>query len=169
MATAQGWDGKGLVPAANRLIHNLEFWELFSSPKLSYNNNMGEKKCDYCGISFPEDNFGVALTTSTKIYRRRKCRDCYRMTKQALIQQYFQWINEYKKDRGCNRCGIADPRVLDFHHKKGEDKLFTVGGFRRSVGFDRIKAEVEKCEIVCANCHRILHDEIRTSRKKPGP
>ncbi|MDP2655615.1 MAG: hypothetical protein Q8P17_03730 [bacterium] len=129
---------------------------------------MTKKKCDYCGVFYPEDTFGVALTTSTKIYRRRKCPDCYRLTKQALIQRYLKWINEYKTQSGCGRCGITDPRVLDFHHKKGEDKLFSIGGFRRAVGFDRIKKEVEKCEVLCANCHRIAHDEDRSHKKRNG-
>lgn len=129
---------------------------------------MPKKKCVYCGVSYPEDAFGVALTTSTKVYRRRKCPHCYRLTKQTLIQRYFQWLNEYKIKRGCSRCGITDPRVLDFHHKKGEDKLFTIGGFRRAVGFERIKNEVAKCEVLCANCHRITHEEDRVSKKKNG-
>ncbi|MFA7302645.1 MAG: hypothetical protein WC030_02755, partial [Candidatus Paceibacterota bacterium] len=106
------------------------------------------KRCEYCQKFYPEDAFGVALTTPSKVYRRRKCRHCYRTTKQILIQRHFEWINEYKQALGCHRCGITDPRVLDFHHKKGEDKLFSVGGFRRAVGFDRIKKEVEKCEVV---------------------
>jgi len=81
-----------------------------------------------------------------------------------LIQRYLQWLNNYKKQRGCGRCGTTDPRVLDFHHKDGKNKEFTVGAFRRVVGLDRIKEEIEKCEIVCANCHRILHDEMRNGK-----
>ena len=129
-----------------------------------------KKRCDYCQKLYPEDAFGVALTSETKIYRRRKCRYCYRLTKQALISRYFQWINEYKVQRGCKRCKIIDSRVLDFHHKNDQTKLFTIGGFRRSVGFDRIQREVKKCEVVCANCHRILHAETRRSAliKKRG-
>ncbi|MBI4065995.1 hypothetical protein HY412_02285 [Candidatus Kaiserbacteria bacterium] len=126
---------------------------------------MIKKKCDYCEIFFPEDHFGVALSTPTKIYRRRKCRNCYRLTKLALIDKHYKWLSEYKKERGCSRCGIKDPRVLDFHHKKGEDKLFTIGGFRREVGFGKLTEEIAKCIIVCANCHRILHDEIKTTGK----
>ena len=128
---------------------------------------MGVKKqCKYCKGFYPEDAFGVALTTSTKVYRRRKCRDCYRTTKQVLIGRYFKWINQRKEEKGCKRCGVKDPRVLDFHHINGEDKLFGVGGFRRAVGFEQIQKEVEKCEVVCANCHRILHDEERADKKR---
>ena len=59
------------------------------------------------------------------------------------------------------RCKISDVRVLDFHHVNGQNKSFTLGYFRRSVGFDRIEQEVKKCEVLCANCHRIFHDEKR--------
>ena len=138
-------------------------------PKRIYNVAMGQKKCDYCGNFYPEDAFGVAVTTPAKVYRRRKCRDCYRLTKQALIQRHYLWLNEYKRQRGCHRCGVADPRVLDFHHKKGEDKLFTVGGARREVGSERLRKEIEKCVVVCANCHRILHEEMRKKGKITGP
>lgn len=123
-----------------------------------------ERICRYCNKAYPESSFGVALTTPAKTYRRWKCCHCYRDTKQALIRRYFQWLGEYKRSRGCGRCGVTDPRVLDFHHKSDEDKEFGIGEFRRAVGFDRIKEEVKKCDVVCANCHRILHDEMR-SRK----
>jgi len=126
---------------------------------------MENKKCNYCGNFFPENHFGVALTTSTKVYRRRKCRNCYRLTKKALIEKHYLWLHEYKRQRGCYRCGIRDPRVLDFHHKEGENKLFGIGGFRREVGFGKLKEEIEKCEVVCANCHRILHDEERRNNR----
>ena len=122
------------------------------------------KLCKYCGESYPEDYFGVALTTKSKVYRRRKCRDCYRETKQDLIDRHYKWLSDYKQERGCCRCEIKDPRVLDFHHRDKQDKLFGIGGFRREVGFQRLKDEIAKCVIVCANCHRILHDEERKDR-----
>ena len=122
-----------------------------------------KKICKYCGKLYPEDAFGIALTTIKKIYRRRKCRNCYRLTKQALIRRHYHWLSDYKQQRGCSRCGISDPRVLDFHHNGKESKNFTIGGFRREVGAERLKKEIKKCLIVCANCHRILHDELRKS------
>ena len=120
-----------------------------------------ERQCAYCGKLCAESAFGVALTTSAKVYRRRKCRDCYRNTKQALIARHYEWLSGYKRERGCYRCGLKDPRVLDFHHRSKKDKLFGIGGLRREVGFQRLSEEIKKCEVVCANCHRIVHDEIR--------
>ena len=125
---------------------------------------MTKKKCDYCGLTFPINYFHVAVTTRDKIYRRRKCRNCYRLTKLDLIEKHYAWLSEYKQRVGCARCGTKDPRVLDFHHKKGEDKLFTIGGFRREVGFGKLQTEIDKCEVVCANCHRIIHDEMKIKK-----
>jgi hypothetical protein len=120
-----------------------------------------KKQCKYCEKWYPETSFGVALTTASKVYRRRKCRFCYRDTKQILINRIHQWIIDYKVQRGCSNCGIIDPRVLDLHHSDESKKTFTVAYFRRALGFERIKREVEKCEVLCANCHRILHWEKR--------
>lgn len=119
------------------------------------------KKCKYCGKTFPDDYFGVALTTPHKVFRRRKCRDCYRATKYALIEKHYKWVAEYKKKLGCGRCGNTDPRVLDFHHKDERTKSFTIGLVRREVGAEKLIKEIKKCIVVCANCHRIIHDEIR--------
>jgi hypothetical protein len=71
-------------------------------------------------------------------------------------------IQQQKVGRVCMRCGISDPRVLDFHHadKNGKD-----GGIASAVGKNwgvkRILDEIAKCEVLCANCHRILHWEER--------
>lgn len=49
--------------------------------------------------------------------------------------------------------------ALQFHHKNPEEKDFTIGG--RSYAFERLKEEVDKCILVCANCHCEIHEEIR--------
>jgi len=46
--------------------------------------------------------------------------------------------------------------VLDFHHIKGKD--FTISEkVREGCSLDTIKKEIEKCILVCANCHREIH------------
>ena len=117
------------------------------------------QQCKYCGKLCSTTAFGVALTTPQKVFRRRKCRDCYRETKRALVNRHYKWLSDYKRNVGCTRCGIRDPRVLDFHHRDKKDKMFCIGGLRREVGFQKLLDEIKKCEVVCANCHRILHAE----------
>lgn len=118
------------------------------------------KLCRYCGKEYPENYFGVALTTKNKVYRRHKCRYCYFDTKKSLSVKRKQWIDNFKRNGSCSGCGISDYRVLDFHHKGKEKKEFGIAfGNAEKYGFSRIKREIEKCELLCANCHRIKHSK----------
>ena len=70
------------------------------------------------------------------------------------IQKYLQ---EYKRKGKCKDCGISGarhPEIFDFDHLGG--KTFEIGGWAKSVlSLERVQAEMKKCELVCANCHRI--------------
>ena len=114
------------------------------------------KLCKYCSKYYPELDFGVAGTISGKTYRRLKCRHCFNNDKKLLRNKYRKFLQYYKEKRGCFKCGIKDCRVLDFHHLR--DKEFTIGyAAYNHLAFDRVKKEIEKCAVVCANCHRIIH------------
>jgi 5-methylcytosine-specific restriction endonuclease McrA len=56
----------------------------------------------------------------------------------------------------CQVCGEPDPLVLDFHHVDPATKAFTVGGSRRR-SVSAVAAEVAKCCLICANCHRRIN------------
>ena len=64
---------------------------------------------------------------------------------------------EYLRDKVCTDCGYKDSRVFEFDHLPGFEKKFEIGkavsGSTRS--WKLILTEIEKCEVVCANCHRI--------------
>jgi hypothetical protein len=69
------------------------------------------------------------------------------------------FINGLKLASGCVDCGYAEHAVaLDFHHT-ADDKTYSVS---RMTLFseERIMQEVAKCEVVCANCHRIRHHAV---------
>jgi len=118
------------------------------------------KECRYCKKSYPESFFGVALTTPGKVYRRHKCKSCYLESKRDLRKKYQNWLLEYKKEHGCVKCKTNDYRVLEFHHLDGKEKDFSIAFARdNNLGILRIKEEIKKCIILCANCHRITHWE----------
>lgn len=59
------------------------------------------------------------------------------------------------KDRPCADCGGRFPTVcMDFDHRPGTEKKFSVSG-ASSRKHEAIMDEVAKCDVVCANCHRI--------------
>ena len=75
-------------------------------------------------------------------------------------EKVIEFIERYKRGRQCADCGFsgkAFPYVLDFDHKnRGVSKEFNIGSWRRSVlSIKAVQREIEKCELVCANCHRI--------------
>lgn len=67
-------------------------------------------------------------------------------------------FDEFKKTQKCAVCGETRPYVLDFHHINPEDKSHSISDMV-STGYSlkAIMKEVEKCEVLCANCHRELH------------
>jgi len=56
----------------------------------------------------------------------------------------------------CQACGEDDPLVLDFHHIDPAAKAFAVGNFGRRTP-TAVAAEICKCALVCANCHRRIN------------
>jgi hypothetical protein len=61
----------------------------------------------------------------------------------------------------CTRCSSVVPlAALDFHHVGGKD--FTVGT-SASRSWSAIAAEIKKCRLLCANCHRIEHGNVITN------
>jgi hypothetical protein len=69
-------------------------------------------------------------------------------------QAYKKRLTEIKQSNGCADCGENNPIVLDFDHLK--DKKYNISRMIHD-GFSwrSIKKEIEKCQVVCANCHRI--------------
>ena len=67
------------------------------------------------------------------------------------------WSDAYKVSRGCVDCGYnKHPAALDFDHLPDRGrKLFPIGCGIANRSMDAIMAEIEKCEVVCSNCHRI--------------
>jgi transcription elongation factor Elf1 len=69
-------------------------------------------------------------------------------------QQYKKMLKEIKESHGCYDCGERNHIVLDFDHIR--DKKYNISRMIHD-GFSwrAIKKEIEKCQVVCANCHRI--------------
>jgi hypothetical protein len=77
-------------------------------------------------------------------------------------QRIRDFVQQQKVGLVCIQCGIADVRVLDFHHLDKNGKEGSIGkAAALNWSEDRILKEIAKCEVLCSNCHRILHWEER--------
>ncbi|HEX8846164.1 MAG TPA: hypothetical protein VF791_16060 [Pyrinomonadaceae bacterium] len=102
-------------------------------------------------------------------YARSYGRDYYRRNRQHLLakqaeknkklrEKQRQWLIDYKKGLACVRCGENHPATLQFHHRNHEEKEFEIALYT-ALGFSkaRLLAEIEKCDVICANCHAKEH------------
>jgi hypothetical protein len=98
--------------------------------------------------------------------RRAKIREHYRSNRpyyiakarkrrEKTVRQVRDWIISYLADNPCVDCGEGDIVVLEFDHLDPETKDKPVAVLARS-GFSlkRVQAEIAKCDVRCANCHR---------------
>ena len=67
-------------------------------------------------------------------------------------------LKTYKKDIKCERCGEDHPSCMDFHHKDPSEKEVIISkAVHKGWGWEKIKKEIDKCEVLCSNCHRKEH------------
>ncbi len=112
------------------------------------------------------------LSWICKSCRVAKSKEYYQKDKAAYVARATQWNKKSYikirqliaalKDVPCADCGQRFPsECMDFDHVRGK-KLFDVASApSRQLSEKRLLAEVQKCEIVCANCHR-----IRTAKRR---
>ena len=71
-----------------------------------------------------------------------------------------EMVSRLKLEMGCSRCGYREhPAALDFHHRDPRGKTATISklaSWERGDPEQSITAEIEKCVLLCANCHRIV-------------
>jgi len=69
-----------------------------------------------------------------------------------------KWFIDLKIGLKCINCGFNHPAALDFHHVNPKEKLFPINysNFGRKSRGEILK-EIEKCIVLCSNCHRIEH------------
>lgn len=127
--------------------------------------------CTKCEKDLPEEEFHFKVKsegkrktickTCTKKYRKlyyddnRESAIAYSLesNKERMVRnQQFVW--DYLKEKHCVNCGEKDPIVLQFDHINEKDKFKEISTLiSEKYGIETIKTEIEKCQILCANCH----------------
>lgn len=78
------------------------------------------------------------------------------------------FYNQLKVDLACAECGENHTATLHFHHRDPQAKDFNLSeAVRKGYSIERIKREVAKCIVLCANCHAKLHYKWAQQHKKP--
>lgn len=90
-----------------------------------------------------------------KDYVKHKSR--YQAQARGYKDKIVAYIKQYKENKFC-KCGESHPACLQFHHKDPSTKSFNISDARKNVcSVENLQKEIDKCEIICANCHAKLH------------
>lgn len=82
-------------------------------------------------------------------------------------QREKAWMSMLKLERGCDLCGYrTSPAALDWDHRPGEIKSFKLNDWSRSR--EKLLEEMQKCDLLCANCHREQTDLRRSPANRIG-
>ena len=84
-------------------------------------------------------------------------------------KRLWEFYNQLKATLECARCGENHPATLQFHHRDPQKKDFNLSeAVNDGYSIERIKREVAKCTVLCANCHAKEHYEWARRNKKPA-
>lgn len=131
------------------------------------------KKCTQCLKILPVEDFSSRNPKPGQVSLHSWCKNCFnkhntikyranpkaceeaRINKAILREKNQIYIFNLLKKSSCMDCGETDIIVLDFDHRDPSKKEFSISAAMcASTSMNKIKIEIEKCDIVCSNCHR---------------
>ena len=134
----------------------------------------GKKKCTYCYKALPLSCFDKS--NKSKSGYKSCCKECApsvknsarRYRRKLYIQQRGRKLKlDLIKRFGdkCNICGNSfHPACYDFHHRDSKEKSYTLSKLMSSGRLTELYREADKCVMLCAHCHKVLHYEENTQK-----
>lgn len=132
------------------------------------------KTCCKCQLSLPLDSFKMNKSKSDGL--QSQCIACqqayrkahyeankpkYKAKARARREEFLSWWRGFKSHLTCSTCGEDHPAVLDFHHPDPSEKEGNVAALVANENKQKLLEEVAKCIVLCSNCHRKLHYDLR--------
>ncbi len=140
------------------------------------------KKCSKCLRLLDEKEFnwkfkGVKLQYHCKNCSRKYIRIHYennllyylnkaKIRNKSIRENGYAFLGPYLLNHPCIDCGEKDILVLEFDHRDRSKKLGEIRHIiQNGATIEKIKAEIEKCDIRCSNCHRRKTEKENNSWK----
>lgn len=121
--------------------------------------NRVDTKCKQCRYTYFKK---YVITNSDKIKSLKA-----KHNKNAKVRR-TDFIRSLKEGKPCIDCGfVGHPCQMDFDHVRGK-KRFTISSTVHSISYKDLLTEILKCDVVCANCHRLRtfnENKIKSARR----
>lgn len=135
------------------------------------------KQCTKCSKLKPKTEFYVKDKKSGRLHAQ--CKTCYKEHRKSTYKEHYEkYRNEYLErgkirraklraefrsnmlkfldGKACIKCGENDIRVLELDHIDATQKDFSIShAVRIGKNWIQVQEEIKKCQILCANCHKI--------------
>ena len=115
------------------------------------------KKCTKCNIDKSSTEFHKS---KSKDGLKSLCKECSNKDRLKYPGSWYdskvksrKFIWEYKKSHPCIKCGEKDPIVLIFDHIDRTTKTSNIADMQLNHKEELLKTEIDKCRILCSNCH----------------
>jgi hypothetical protein len=126
-----------------------------------------------CSCKIEKDLKEFSFKNKKKEVYSRECKVCHNIYNKKWYKKHTQEridyarertvelsqkLKKYKRDLKCKNCNESHISTLDFHHRDSKEKDFSISEMiRKGYSWERILKEIEKCDVLCSNCHRKLH------------
>jgi hypothetical protein len=139
-------------------------------------------RCRKCGIQKPWTEFPRRGRDSGRL--QTWCKECFSAYKSERHRKNHQRemqrirrnqavyvganrarLARYLEAHPCVDCGETDPVVLEFDHVRGQKLLDVSRMVANGFAWEKIEAEISKCEVRCANCHRRVTQRRRQQQR----
>ena len=110
----------------------------------------------------PDQEIQGEFKDPTEVKRPSRPSAKQRRSKRRAIKDRFR---QYKQSQKCKTCGESHYACLEFHHLDPSKKELSVAEMADKQNWKELMAEIRKCEVLCANCHRKFHWNERYGKR----
>lgn len=158
----EGYSLNKISKEIGKSLTTIRYWAKKYDLKSNYKNSElkvygSHRFCPRCKNHQVIENF---YARRGKLNSSVYCKKCTSNQILERTRKLKQQMVEYKGGN-CVRCGY-DKYIgaLEFHHLDPTKKDYTLAHLKVTNFHDKIKNELDKCILVCANCHREIHNEL---------
>ena len=151
-----------IAKVTNKSQTNIRHWlkkfDLKTRRNVRTNENSDIKYCSNCNSFISKINFHKDKNKSCNL--SSYCKKCNIVLTIQRQRNFKLLCVEYKGGKCC-ACGYQRSiRALEFHHINSNEKDFNISHSRLKTFDDSIRRELDKCILLCSNCHREEHDRL---------
>ncbi len=96
---------------------------------------------------------------------KKKKKEQAKKSRKRAVRRNRKYIEKHKLKNPCP-CGEIEPCCLSYHHFEGEKEGNISDMVNRGYGLKRIQKEIDKCKLMCLNCHAKLHKKEKDEKKE---